>query len=957
MLTGRTGAAAQAGTAIAKPSQFLVSQYNEDNGLLQNQITTILPDENGYLWLATESGVQRFDGTHFYEPVTQQELPGYPWRIRILFHLGGDTVLALSKTNHFFRIVHGLISPANSALVREAGLLFTNGTHIDTNGLHCRPDTDWIQHDGPLPLYVGTSPGKSAFIVAATDRLAFYAVKGNTSIRVPGLDVSRLFFLGDKVVYFTKEGDIAIYDRTGLVGYQESVLKPGQQPNIYPGLLNSGSGYFSVGPILYRLRIADNKPVITPVLDNLQQSATLSAIWEKDSNTVIASSHSIGLYVYRRRVFTVAGLDGQNGNSIFYAQTIMPDGETVLTGGDLLFRKGAYVGRLAMPHPMNYFHFFKDRSGYYWFQSDHVLYRTRQPGTKPEMFAGAPLGGIPQFEDHAGRIWLSNSKNELSYLEDSTVHLVPMPGGFNPGYIECVRENAAGDILVGTANGLYTLQRQGDKFIVSKDELLPDTDVRFISEERDGRIWIGTYGKGLYLLRGRRLLKFPLDKDRRLAHVHAIIPDAQGRIWLTTNEGLMMVANQALLNYEHGGDPPFYAFFGKEDGLRSNEFNAACPSYVWLSGSRLSMPSMNGLVQFAPAAVIIPQEHDNVSIDYVRVDTNFIDLAGPFTVQTGAHNIFIHVSTPSWAGAGRQALRYQLADRGRKPLPGQWLDVPPNGTIHFLSLENGDHQLIIRRLDAGQEHGVDRIIDFTVLPPWYRTWWATLLWILAGVVLAAIGFLLRLRYISRRAGFDKLLLEQQLKAMRARLDPHLVQNTFNLLSNRIAAGQQQDAIENIRHISNYLRALLHKSDKAVLTIEEEVDLAREYLEMMQFVHVNGFDYRISIDPAIDSFGIQVPALMLQPFIENAIKYGIPAGPQRDGFISIDLQEEHPYLICTVLDSGNGKPANNPPGHISEGQRLSMLRLETLYAKRRFPPRLTMDAVANGYRVQVFIPLI
>jgi LytS/YehU family sensor histidine kinase len=248
----------------------------------------------------------------------------------------------------------------------------------------------------------------------------------------------------------------------------------------------------------------------------------------------------------------------------------------------------------------------------------------------------------------------------------------------------------------------------------------------------------------------------------------------------------------------------------------------------------------------------------------------------------------------------------------------------------------------------------------------------------ACLILAAIVstmFLLFRRMRARQSELTAdLLLESELKALRAQINPHFLQNTFNFLYTQYERADKPTIIMTLHKLSAFLRDVLKNTERIIVSLEEEIDQTEKYLSLKQIIFANSFSYTIDIADDVDTFGILVPSLLLQPVVENSLKHGL-TGHKSGGRIAIRMFLKNDYLVCTVSDNGEKKTPgpftyeglpwdknlsqHEDPGQ--EGKRkgleLTWLRLSLACNKKSLRPRVgTAENHPHGFITSIYIPL-
>lgn len=227
------------------------------------------------------------------------------------------------------------------------------------------------------------------------------------------------------------------------------------------------------------------------------------------------------------------------------------------------------------------------------------------------------------------------------------------------------------------------------------------------------------------------------------------------------------------------------------------------------------------------------------------------------------------------------------------------------------------------------------------------------------VILIVAGTLYILRTSRERKALRDLLAEQELKALRAQLNPHMLQNSFEIMASRMVHQNADSAIAFIRQVAAYLRFILQVSDKSIISLEEDLEFTEKYLALQQAIANGAIQYTISVDDNIDTFGIDVPCMLLQPIVENSIRHGFSNTPDKQGIISITLEAREEEIVCTISDNGVGlSQGGGATEHISKGLRLTIKRLELLHRKSKRRPYMEVKSnVSGGVTTIIKIPVI
>jgi sensor histidine kinase YesM len=224
---------------------------------------------------------------------------------------------------------------------------------------------------------------------------------------------------------------------------------------------------------------------------------------------------------------------------------------------------------------------------------------------------------------------------------------------------------------------------------------------------------------------------------------------------------------------------------------------------------------------------------------------------------------------------------------------------------------------------------------------------------------------------NREADWQKLIREKEMveleaRALRAQMNPHFVFNCMNSIKSLIQDGQPDKAVQYLTTFSKLIRNLFSQSDKNEITLYDEIETCRHYLQLEAMRFDAGFVYSIEIDEHIDLKSVFIPALIIQPFIENAIWHGlVPRGGGGELIIKVQLKGRNIDIV--IDDNGIGREASRlhksrlNAVHQSKGINLtqSRLLLDNILQKRKAGLQYTdkRDSQGKSAGTKVVISII
>ena len=209
-------------------------------------------------------------------------------------------------------------------------------------------------------------------------------------------------------------------------------------------------------------------------------------------------------------------------------------------------------------------------------------------------------------------------------------------------------------------------------------------------------------------------------------------------------------------------------------------------------------------------------------------------------------------------------------------------------------------------------------------------------------------------------------MEQQ--ALRLQMNPHFIFNSLNSIQSFVIENDTDKAINYLAKFSQLMRLILSSSREIFVPLEDEIKSLSYYLEIERLRFDSKFDYIIYVEENIDKEFTEIPPMVIQPYVENAIIHGL-LNKKDKGFLSIGFYVENDYLKCIVTDNGVGRDKamelkqksglqRKSRGMLITQQRLEMLNKQT---KQQLSVKIEdlfdENNFASGTRVILYMPFI
>ena len=256
-----------------------------------------------------------------------------------------------------------------------------------------------------------------------------------------------------------------------------------------------------------------------------------------------------------------------------------------------------------------------------------------------------------------------------------------------------------------------------------------------------------------------------------------------------------------------------------------------------------------------------------------------------------------------------------------------------NPNLLFNSLPPNNYTLALKAINIDGIESEVQTINFTITPAFWMTIWFRLavflflLLIIYRIVISSINF------YKKQAENQRTLNELQILSLQSKMNPHFIFNSLNSIQNYILKNEKEEANNYLLEFSKLVRIILQNSDSSTIPLGNEIDTLNMYVDLEIRRLRNSFRYTTNIGDDIDINRCEIPSLLIQPYVENAIWHGkVYNNPE--GEISININRKDNLLIFDIIDNGIGianaeKSKIIKSNHTSLGTSVNKKRIEIL----------------------------
>ena len=828
---------------------YVRTTWSIQSGLPQISVQAIVQDHQGFIWVATQAGVARFDGVRFttFTPGNEPALQGI-WIRSLLVDSAGrlwigsykgltlyqngvftaiaqadpaqyplidvnamveqDGKLVVATSSGIFDLVGGkLAHRADSPAPATALLKSADGIWVGSlGGVHRPQGRQWAliaMPDGSRhgavtrlaeaqgKIWVGTSLG---LMTVQEDQENRDGARSEPAGQTDGQDQldARAAAEGAPAARARSAMLVPATNEPMLKNSPTTLLYQDSDQNLWVAS-NAGLGRLRDG-VLFEISSEKNPLSIKGVI----------AAFEDRERNLWMGSHWAGLTrLWNGATRRLAGAEGLQ-EPIVWSVARAQDGRMWVGTNDglSLFANGRFQQILRgdqLPHPHVYNMLVEGETVWIGTRSGLVQWRDGKLATPPDLakLAEHQINGIVRGK--GGMVWIATS-NGLFRLEDHILRRYGKPEGLSDVRIRMVRELKDGRLLVATQAGLFELRGERLEPLGLDNGLRPNLDVTAVAELRDGALVIGTLTEEIFLLSGKQWRKFGRTEGFPANTPFFFAEDAGGFLWAAGLRGITRVALSEMARVVHGKASSAYAemILNERGDRRSGEQGFCCNGAGNSKGlldpdGVLWLPSRDGVVTLDTRRLTKNAVAPTAVIERIRVQDAWREVrpGQALALDQQARDLAFEFTALSFQDPASVVLRYRLHGYDK-----EWRELPANAAraVNYTNLPAGAYTFEVKASNnADVWNKKPALLEFRIAPHFYETGW--FYGLLAAALAAAIygGYRLQRRaHLKQRAALEQQVTERTEQLHIANLALELASQTDPLtgLHNRRYLGNQ-----------------------------------------------------------------------------------------------------------------------------------------------------------------------
>jgi hypothetical protein len=480
--------------------------------------------------------------------------------------------------------------------------------------------------------------------------------------------------------------------------------------------------------------------------------------------------------------------------------------------------------------------------------------------------------------------------------------------------------------------------------------------------------FVATNGFGLFLLKGEQVVANWQLKDGLCSNnCRKIVLDRlNNQLFVATDRGV----SQIKLDTTNLNTPQYFQTISAANSLPSTDID----DMVWdSSDQKLILATSEGIVMLHPDKINKPIKTPFLNVWGVSSNDTFrVGGKNVITLSYGSNNaIEFQFDAVAFKNGEDLVFNYSLEKDGRIMI--QKVRANDKTILSFTLLEFGDYTLHVCCKRKGEIRSNCKDISFQILAPFWLSMPFILLYVL---ILGAIHWWWRLRIkqkIEQKTKEEKERFDLEHRVLQGQMSPHFIRNSLTALNHFIKQQSKAEREETLSVFSKLMTVFLENSSMNYINLKEEVDFLKNYMYWETLRRSNSpfaFQSEHILTDDLLKKELVIPPMLIQPFLENAVRYGLTADKNRN-FIQWLMKEENNFIYCRIEDKGRGyletqaehkhyafqEPNRQNAFQITEKRLKTLQNTEGVSGRITWTDKSTIGTTAQGTIVEIWIPIL
>jgi ligand-binding sensor domain-containing protein len=950
--------------------------FTTEDGLPSSECYQVLQDKKGFIWIATDHGVSRYNGSRFENFTTRNGLPENSVLRMYEDESGKLWVASLTGKIAYFHQERFIPLKVNAQLSKlmDQGII---------SSMAYADNTLWIGTYSSRYLYkVQFKNGQQKVLVAhkylaphaylyvfgnghyiqgckteayaqkntcdfrftnkgetTASRDAFNTrVRGSYNVRSTRLNSGNFLFCFNKQL-------IEIDCKTGKVNNRKQLtdqmlfLYTDVTNGLWIGNYKKGVSYYPKGNL--------NKPPFHFLTAN-----SVSGIMKDHEGGYWFSTLDKGVFYLRdMRIKHHSQLKNTNVTCITGSEGVIYAGTD---NSEILVLKGNSIQTIPLPLANSYVHqITKSKTNDLIIATNSGFGSLSLSDGKFRLIKKQISGSFFLQSKNSTHFWLVNVRVlcELQPIGKNDYRLITYTA---PYRINALAEDSKGKLWVGTENGLYYLQ--DGRFILQRDQnTMLTSKIKHLAWKNEV-CWLATKEHGLLIRRKGKVYQINESSGLPSNICLSLLPENATTAWVGTNNGVSKISVASW--------HPFrikLKSYSTKNGLTTNAANE-----LYKEKGILYIACSRGITWFKDGTISSNKVKPPIHITGITVNNHRQPLLPSYCFAYDQNNLLIRYIGLSFKNDGQTNYAYRL-----KGVDDSWKRTTLN-KLNFIGLPYGNYVFEVKAMnnDGLWNQHPARLV-FEIQPPFWHTWWFRIFTAMAlvGTVYWYIRY--RINVLEKRASEKERLYkkatEMEMRFLSAQMNPHFTFNAMNSIQHYMLDNEPRKAQQYLAKYSRLIRKVLENSMHEFVSLHAELELLTLYMDMEILRFTEKFEVEIDIDPRLNTTEVYIPPMLIQPYIENAIWHGIFQKKQGNGKIGLFISLEDNHLKCVIEDNGIGRKhsgalQSTTKDHQSFGMTITQERLKQLQSHIHLAIAPVISDITNengeciGTRVVVHLPL-